>query len=88
MLAEQGPQNLKFGGGISDSVLNPGVLAVVVVVGILLWVWPRNKALAAFLAAGILIPMDQVLVLGGMHFPMLRVLVIFGFVSDRDCDLA
>ncbi|HLX86809.1 MAG TPA: hypothetical protein VKR59_23125 [Terriglobales bacterium] len=80
MFVEQGPQNLKFGGGVSDSVLNPGVLAVVVVVGILLWIWPRNKAVAAFLAAGLLIPMDQVLVLGGMHFPMIRVLVIFGFV--------
>jgi hypothetical protein len=31
-----------------------------------------------FLAAAIMIPMDQVLVLGSLHFPVLRILVVFG----------
>jgi len=75
-----GPAHLKFGGGVSESIFNPLVLAVVLVAGILICVWPRHKALAAFLAAAILIPVDQVLLLGGMHFPMLRVLLLFGFV--------
>ena len=33
-----------------------------------------------FLAASILLPTDQVLVLGGVHFPMLRMLILFGLI--------
>lgn len=76
----QGPQNLKFGGGVAETVLHPAVLVVILLVGVLICVWPRNKALAAFLAASLLIPVDQVLLIGPAHFPMLRVLVLFGFV--------
>lgn len=76
----QGPLHLHFGGGPSESVFNPLVLAVVLVAGILLCVSPRRRALFAFLAAAILVPMDQVVLVGGMHFPMLRVLLLFGFV--------
>ncbi len=61
-------------------MLNPVVMLLVLVVGVLILVWPRNKALAAFIAASILIPMDQVLVVGGLHFPMLRLLILFGIV--------
>jgi hypothetical protein len=75
-----GPKDLKFGGGVADTVLNPVVLLVILIAGILICFGPRQKALAAFLTAGILIPIDQVLVLAGVHFPMLRLLAIFGFV--------
>lgn len=76
---QQGPEHLKFGGGVSESVFNPAVLAVVVLTGVFVYVWPRKKAVIAFLFAALLIPMDQVLMIGGVHFPMLRVLVLFGF---------
>lgn len=72
------PKHLRFGGGTADSILNPAVLVVVLIVGILMVVWPRKKVLPAFLAAAILIPMDQVLMIGGLHFPMLRLLALFG----------
>lgn len=36
--------------------------------------------MAAFLATAIMIPMDQVLVIGGLHFPMIRVLIVFGAI--------
>jgi hypothetical protein len=39
---------------------------------------PRGKAIAPFIVAAILIPMDQVVVIVGMHFPMLRILTLFG----------
>lgn len=42
-------------------------------------VLPRRWAIAPFLLVGILIPIDQVIVAGGLHFLMLRVLVLFGF---------
>jgi hypothetical protein len=75
-----GPEHLKFGGGASQSAFSPLVLAVVVIVGILICFRGRRQAIALFLAASILIPLDQVLVLGSFHFPMLRVLLLFGMI--------
>lgn len=80
MKPEQGPQHLKFGGGVSETVLNPGVLLVILIAGALICFWPRRRAIVPFLLASILIPMDQVLMIGSAHFPMLRLLALFGFV--------
>jgi len=62
-------------------VVNPLILLVVLAMGVLTLILPRNKITAPFLAVLILIPMDQVLVIGGLHFPMLRFLALFGFVK-------
>jgi hypothetical protein len=75
-----GPDHLRFGGGVTETVLNPAVLVLILIAGVLICVWPRQKAIAVFLAAAILIPMDQVLLIGPAHFPMLRLLVLFGIV--------
>jgi hypothetical protein len=56
------------------------VLVAVLIAGVLIVLSPRRRALAVFIAASILIPIDQVLVIAGMHFPMLRVLVFFGII--------
>jgi len=74
------PQNLKFGGGVSQTTLNPIVFLVVVLIGIIICVRGRKQTLPLFLAAGLLIPIDQILVLGPIHFPMLRVLLLFGMI--------
>jgi hypothetical protein len=73
-------EHLRFGGGVSASVLNPAVLILVLIAGVLICILPRSRAVGAFLAAALLIPMDQVLLIGPAHFPMLRVLVLFGIV--------
>ena len=75
-----GPDHLKFGGGVTATVLNPAVLILVLIAGVLICVWPRKKAIVAFLAASILVPMDQVLLIGPAHFPMLRLLILFGII--------
>lgn len=75
-----GPEHLKFGGGAAQSAVNPFVLAIVLVVGIMICVRERRSVIAPFLAASILIPLDQVVVLGPLHFPMLRVLLLFGMI--------
>jgi hypothetical protein len=75
-----GPDHLKFGGGVTQSVINPAVLVLVLIAGVLICVWPRKKTIPVFLAAAILIPMDQVLLIGPAHFPTLRLLVLFGIV--------
>lgn len=72
------PKNYRFGGGVADTVVNPAVLLVVVIAGVLMFAWPRKRALPLFLLVSILTPMDQILVIGGLHFQMLRVLVLFG----------
>lgn len=72
------PNKIRFGGGVSESVFNPVVLGVVLLAGIVVYTGTRKRALVAFLAPAVLIPTDQVLVIGALHFPMLRVLILFG----------
>src|SRR5258707_6155232 len=80
MKPEQGPQNIRFGGGVSATVLNPFVLVVILIAGIMICFSPRRRVIVPFLLASLLIPMDQVLLIGSLHFPMLRLLALFGFV--------
>jgi hypothetical protein len=72
------PNKIRFGGGPAESFVNPVVLAVIVVAGLIVCTQSRKRAIVAFLAAAVLIPTDQVLVLGSLHFPMMRVLILFG----------
>jgi len=67
-----------YGGGVTDSIVNPYVLAVTLFSGLLILVLPRKKVMIPFLIFGILIPINQVVVLGGLHFFMLRMLALFG----------
>ena len=73
------PANINFGGGVAETIVNPVVLAAALIAGMLICSLPRNKAIIPFLIAGILIPINQILVVGGLHFPMLRLLALFGF---------
>jgi len=73
-------QQMQFGGGVSASVFSPVVLIAIVLAGILVLILPRHNAIIPFLAAALLVPTDQILVIGQLHFPMLRVLLVFGFV--------
>jgi len=74
------PENLSFGGGTTQTFLSPIVLLAIIIAGVMICFSTRRKALAAFLTAAILIPPDQVLLISGMHFPMTRLLAIFGLV--------
>jgi hypothetical protein len=71
-------QDMSFGGGVAGSVFSPIAFAIIILAGLMLLLVARRKAIAPFFLAAILIPYDQVLVIGPMHFPMLRVLVLFG----------
>jgi hypothetical protein len=72
------PKHLRFGGGVGQTIVNPIVLLVVLIAGLLICFGGRRKALAAFLVGAMLIPVDQILLIGSLHFPMLRVLILFG----------
>ena len=74
------PQNLRFGGGVGQSMVHPIILLAVLLAGMIICFGSRSRALAAFLSAALLIPTDQVLFIGSLHFPMLRVLIIFAAI--------
>jgi len=74
------PENLRFGGGVTDTVLNPAVALIIVLAGVLMLILPQRKAIIPFLLTSMLIPSDQVLVLAGLHFPLMRILIVFGML--------
>jgi hypothetical protein len=74
------PQNFRFGGGAPDTVLTPvTAVAMLIVIG-LIFIRPRNKVIVPFLLGCFTIPIQQVVVLGGLHFTVLRILIIAGLV--------
>ena len=72
------PNHLNFGGGVSETIVNPVILLAALIVGILMLTLHRRQVAGPFLAAALLISTDHVLLIGGLHFPMLRVLILFG----------
>ena len=54
-------------------------MAMLVVIG-LIFTRPRNKVIVPFLLGCFTIPMQQVVVLGGLHFTVLRILIIAGLI--------
>src|SRR5215510_15122695 len=67
-------------GGAGSSYVHPFIISVILLALVLMFVLPRKKVILPFLATALLIPMDQVLVIGGLHFQMLRVLIVFGWI--------
>lgn len=67
-----------FGGGAAESSLNPIVLVLMVLAIVLILVLPRKWVIVPFLFVGLLIPVGQVIVVGGVHFFVLRVVILFG----------
>ena len=72
------PQNLRFGGGATETLLNPLVAVWMLLALLLILIFPRKKAVTAFLLAIFTIPIGQVLVVGGLHFTVMRVLILAG----------
>ena len=74
------PEHFRFGGGAADTMLTPVMgLAMLIVIG-LIFTRPRNKVIVPLLLGCFTIPMQQVVVLGGLHFTVLRILIIAGLI--------
>jgi len=72
-------QALRFGGGGAASSLNtPGMILLAIGI-ILLLVLPRRYVFVPLVILGLVIPQGQQLVLLGLHFPPLRLLLLFGW---------
>ncbi len=57
-----------------------GSLVLTLCLGILLIVLPRRYALAPMLIAGCYMTLGQVLIVGGLHFYLIRILILFGLI--------
>jgi hypothetical protein len=72
------PTNNRFGGGVAASILHPLVAIAVVIAIVLILSLQRKKVIVPFLFAALMTPWGQVLVLGGVHFTMIRILILTG----------
>ena len=74
------PEHLKFGGGASETVLHPAVLVAMLLTAILLFVLPRKYRVVPLLSMCFLVPLGQQVLVGGVHFHVLRILILAGCV--------
>jgi hypothetical protein len=74
------PTNIRFGGGASDTILHPLVALALILTIVLMFVLPRKYVVIPWLLTVFLIPLGQVVVLGGVHFTVYRITVLFGLV--------
>ena len=69
-----------YGGGPIDTVLHPLVALAMLVTIALIFLLPRRYVVVPFLLTVFLVPFGQMVVLGGIHFMVYRIIVIFGLI--------
>jgi hypothetical protein len=72
------PENIRFGGGAASTVLHPLVALAMVLAIVLMMSLPRKHVMTPFLLAIFAIPLGQVIVVAGVHFTVVRILIIVG----------
>jgi len=72
------PENYKFGGGLSDTVLHPIVLMAMLIAILLIFLLPRKYIVVPLLFFVFLVPRGQELYVGGVHLLVSRILTIAG----------
>jgi hypothetical protein len=75
------PYSVKFGGGLTGTLLNPLVLLVAIIAVVLIFVLPRKYTLVPFIFAIFLIPEGQQLYVAGVHLFLNRIVVLAAFVQ-------
>jgi hypothetical protein len=68
----------RFGGGAAETAIHPLVALLLLVLVALIFILPRHKVIIPFLLGMFMIPVGQVVVLGGLHFTGLRILILAG----------
>ena len=72
------PAHFRFGGGAADTMMHPLVAVAMVATIMLIFMLPRKQIILPFLVTTFLVPFGQVLVVGGIHFMVYRILVLAG----------
>jgi len=70
------PEHIRFGGGATETLVHPLVVVWLLVAIVLILTRRREKLIAVFLLSCFTIPIGQVVVLGGLHFTVLRILIL------------
>jgi hypothetical protein len=73
-------QMLRFGGGADSTTLTSGTAAFVGLAILLLLLLPRRYMVVPFLFVSLFIPYSQVMVIGGLHFYISRILLPVGWI--------
>jgi len=68
-----------FGGG-GQTDLHPAALIILIAACILISVLPRRYAYVPVLLAALLVPVQEGVILGGLHFTLSRILLFFGWL--------
>jgi len=74
------PQHFRFGGGAADTMLTPATALAMLIAIALIFAMPRNKVIVPLLLGCFTIPIQQVVVLGGLHFTVVRILIIAALI--------
>src|SRR5436309_12438939 len=70
------PENLRFGGGASETLLHPVVLVAMLIAIALIFLLPRKQVIWPFLLISFLVPLGQSILLGGLHFFVIRIIIL------------
>ena len=74
------PENIGLQAGAAETDILPVTLLLLVVASALILLLPRKYAALPFLLASVFIPLGQVVVVAGLHFPAFRILILAGWV--------
>jgi hypothetical protein len=72
------PENYKFGGGATETILHPAVLVAMLVAIILIICLPRKHVIIPLLLGVFLTPLGQQVVISGLHVFVIRILILVG----------
>jgi hypothetical protein len=75
-----GDQLLRFGGGGADTTITAATATLVLIAILLFFLLPRKYLIAPLLFISIFIPLGQVVVVGGLHFSIFRLVLPFAWV--------
>jgi hypothetical protein len=62
------------------STISAGSLVLILFMGFLLLILPRRYAIIPLLVSGCYMTLGQALVIGGLHFYLIRILILFGMI--------
>src|SRR5271157_660153 len=74
------PENFEFGGGVHYTIMHPAVMVASVVTILLMLLLPRKYVVIPFLLCVFMVPRGQQLYVAGLHWYVVRILILAGFV--------
>jgi hypothetical protein len=70
------PENLRFGGGATETILHPLVLIALLLAILFIFVLPRKYLIFPVMSMFFLIPLGQQALIGGLHFYVARLVIL------------